>query len=94
MHSIHLCLGEDCASCKVGGVALKAEAAGLGGEGEDRGGGDGLLQGVKRLLLRRTPDPSLGLASECIEGAGCIGEVADKLLIEVHEAKEIGRAHV
>src|SRR5260221_3029772 len=34
------------------------------------------------------PDPPLGLVSECVEGAGNIGEVADKLLIEVHKAKE------
>src|SRR6266436_3663574 len=34
------------------------------------------------------PQPPLGLASECVEGAGNIGEVVDKLLIEVHKAKE------
>src|SRR5258708_34908599 len=33
-------------------------------------------------------DPLLGLVSECVEGAGNIREVMDKLLIEVHKAKE------
>src|SRR5258708_40111657 len=88
VHAICLHLGEYHSSCKVGGIAFEAEATGLGREGEDEGGGDGLLQGIEHLLLRWTPDPPLGLASECIEGAGDIGEVTDKLPIEVHKAKE------
>ncbi len=59
---------------------------GLGWEGEDRGRGDGPFQGIKSLLLRYTPDPLQGFAGECIEGAGGVREVVDKLPIEVHEA--------
>src|SRR5260221_6937982 len=86
--AICLHLGEYCSGHKVGGIAFKVEATRLGREGEDRGGGDSLLQGIECLLLRQTPDPPLGLASECIEGVGNIGEVTDKLPIEVHKAKE------
>ena len=49
--TICLCLREDCSSCEVGGIALKVEVTRLGGEGEDGGGGDGFLQGIKCVLL-------------------------------------------
>ncbi len=49
--AICLHLGKDCSSCKVGGIAFEAEVARLRWEGEDGGGGDGLLQGVKSLLF-------------------------------------------
>src|SRR5258708_20245172 len=86
--TVCLCRGEDRSSCKVGGVAFKVEATRLGGEGEDGGRGDGLLQGIEHLLLSWAPDPPLGLVGEGIEGASNIGEVTDKLPIEVHKAKE------
>src|SRR5260221_12772249 len=86
--AVCLCLREDCSHCEVGDIALKAEATRLGGEGEDRGRGGGLLQGVECLLLSQAPDPLLGLAGEGVKGAGNIGKVTDELLIEVHKAKE------
>ena len=49
--AICLHLGENCSGCKVGGVTLKVETARLGGEGEDRGRGDSILQGIKCLLF-------------------------------------------
>ena len=48
MHAICLHLGEYCSGCKVGGIAFKAEATGLGGEGEDGGGGDELVEHIWR----------------------------------------------
>src|SRR5258708_39928317 len=82
------CAWEYCSGCKVGGIAFEVEATGLGREGEDGGRGDSLLQGIECLMLGRTPDPLLGLASARVEGAGTIREVMDKLLIEVHKANE------
>ena len=49
--AICLRLGENCSGCKVGGIALEAVVARLGGEGEDRSGGDSFLQGIERLLF-------------------------------------------
>src|SRR5260221_12777313 len=86
--AVCLCLREDCSHCEVGGITLEAEATGLGGEGEDRCGGDGLLQGVECLLLSQAPDPLLGLVGEGVKGLGNIGKVMDELPIEVHKAKE------
>ena len=51
VHTICLHLGEYCSGHKVGGIAFEAEVTGLGREGEDRGGGDSLLQGIEHLLL-------------------------------------------
>ena len=51
VRAICLCLGENHSSCKVGGITLEAKVAGLGGEGEDRGRGDSLLQGIERFLF-------------------------------------------
>src|SRR5258708_13173883 len=87
VHAICLHLGKDCSSCKVGGITFKVEAARLRWEGEDGGRGDDLLQGIESLLFGWAPGPLLGFVGECIEGASDIGEVADKLLIEVHKAK-------
>ncbi len=80
VHTICLCLGEDCSGCgcEVGGITFKAEATGLRWEGEDGGRGDGLLQGIKSLLLSWAPGPLLGFAGECVEGTSDIGEVADR----------------
>jgi len=86
--TICLHLGKDCSSCKVGGITFEVEATRLRWEGEDRGRGDSLPQGVESLLLGWAPGPSLGFVGECIEGVSDIGEVTDKLLIEVHKAKE------
>src|SRR5258707_7337442 len=88
VHAICLCLGEDCSCCKVGGITFEAEATGLRWEGEDRGRGDGLLQGIEHFLLSCAPGPLLGLAGECIKEVSDVREVMDELLIEVHKTKE------
>ena len=51
MHAICLHLGEYHSGHKVGGITFKVEVTGLGREGEDRGRGDSLLQGIECLLL-------------------------------------------
>src|SRR6266436_2913479 len=85
---IFLLLQQDGSHGEVGCIALQVEEAGPRGEGECGGGGDGILQCVKGLLLSCAPQPVLQLPSEHMEGASDFGEVLDEPLVEVHESYE------
>src|SRR6266446_620589 len=84
--SIHLELGQNRTGREVGGVALKLEAACISGEGEDGGGGDGLLEALERTVLVWSPGPSLCLPGQSVKGAGLFREVLDEPVVEVDEA--------
>src|SRR5258707_4263046 len=83
-----LLLGQDGPCGEVRCVALQSEETGLRGEHKCRGGGDGVLQRIKGLLLSCAPQPVLRLPSECMKGAGDFGEVPDEPPVEVHEPYE------
>src|SRR5258708_28090869 len=85
---ILLMLQQDSPCGEVRCIALQSEETGLGGERKHRGGGDGVLQRIKGLLLSCTPRPVLQLPSECMKGAGDFGEVPDEPPVEVHEPYE------
>src|SRR6266436_972867 len=85
---ILLLLRQDSPCGEVRCVALQSEETGLRGEHKCRGGGDGVLQRIKGLLLSCTPQPVLRLPSECMKGAGDFGEVPDEPPVEVHEPYE------
>src|SRR5260221_9303192 len=83
-----LLLRQDSPCGEVRCIALQSEETGLRGERKHRGGGDGVLQHIKGLLLSCTPRPVLRLLSECMKGAGDFGEVLDEPPVEVHEPYE------
>src|SRR5258708_38715212 len=83
-----LLLRQDSPCGEVRCVALQSEETGLRGECKHRGGGDGVLQRIKGLLLSCAPRPVLRLLSECMKGAGDFGEVLDEPPVEVHESYE------
>src|SRR5258708_35261983 len=83
-----LLLRQDSPCGKVRCVALQSEETRLRGEHKRRGGGDGILQRIKGLLLSCTPQPVLQLPSECMKGVGDFGEVLDEPPVEVHEPYE------
>src|SRR5258706_2550433 len=56
-------------------ITLQSEETRLRGECKRRGGGDGILQCIKGLLLSCAPRPVLRLPSERMKGAGDFGEV-------------------
>src|SRR5258708_38785656 len=85
---IFLLLQQDGSHGKVGCIALQVEEAGPRGEGEHGGGGDGIPQCIKGLLLSCAPQPVLQLPSECMEGAINFREVLDEPLVEVHKSYE------
>src|SRR5258707_6906128 len=85
---ILLLLRQDSPCGEVRCVALQSEETGLRGERKHRGGGDGVLQHIKGLLLSCTPRPVLRLLSECMKGAGDFGEVPDEPPVEVHKPYE------
>src|SRR5260370_39789222 len=83
-----LLLRQDSPCGEVRCVALQSEETGLRGEHKRRGGGDGVLQHIKGLLLSCTPRPVLRLPSEHVKGAGDFGEVPDEPPVEVHKPYE------
>src|SRR5260370_3065752 len=83
-----LLLRQDSACGKVRCMTLQSEESGLRGEHKRRGGGDGVLQCIKGLLLSCAPRPVLQLPSECVKGAGDFREVLDEPPVEVHEPYE------
>src|SRR5260221_9591471 len=83
-----LLLRQDSPCGKVRCVTLQSEETGLGGECKHRGGGDGILQHIKGLLLSCAPRPVLRLPSEHVKGARDFGEVPDEPPVEVHEPYE------
>src|SRR5258707_13915602 len=83
-----LLLRQDSPCGEVRCVALQSEETRLGGEHKRGGGGDGILQCIKGLLLSCTPQPVLQLPSECMEGASDFREVPDEPSVEVHESYE------
>src|SRR5258708_14131730 len=85
---ILLLLRQDSPCDKVRCITLQSEETRLGGERKHRGGGDGILQCIKGLLLSCAPRPVLQLPSECMKGAGNFGEVPDDPPVEVHEPYE------
>src|SRR5258707_5074798 len=85
---ILLLLRQDSPCGKVRCIALQSEETRLGGECKHRGGGDGVLQCTKGLLLSCTPQPVLRLPSEHMKGAGDFGEVPDEPPVEVHKPYE------
>src|SRR6266446_2229480 len=85
---ILLLLRQDSPCGEVRCVTLQSEETGLRGEHKHRGGGDGVLQRIKGLLLSCAPQPVLRLPSECVKGAGDFREVPDEPPVEVHEPYE------
>src|SRR5258705_6085297 len=85
---ILLLLRQDSPCGEVRCVALQLEETRLRGEHKHRGGGDGILQRIKGLLLSCAPRPVLRLPSECMKGAGDFGEVLDEPPVEVHKPYE------
>src|SRR5258708_14283541 len=85
---ILLLLQQDSPCGEVRCIALQSEETGLRGERKHRGGGDGVLQRIKGLLLSCAPRPVLQLPSECVKGAGDFREVLDEPPVEVHEPYE------
>src|SRR6266436_7243239 len=83
-----LLLRQDSPCGEVRCVALQLEETGLRGECKRRGGGDGVLQCIKGLLLSCAPRPVLRLPSECMKGVGDFGEVPDEPPVEVHKPYE------
>src|SRR5260221_951830 len=83
-----LLLRQDGPCGEVRCVALQSEETGLRGECKRRGGGDGILQHIKGLLLSCAPRPVLRLPSEHVKGAGDFGEVPDEPPVEIHEPYE------
>src|SRR5258706_11152072 len=80
-----LLLQQDSPCGEVRCIALQSEETRLGGECKRRGGGDGVLQRIKGLLLSCAPRPVLRLPSEHMKGAGNFGEVPDEHPVEVHK---------
>src|SRR5258707_11114122 len=72
-----LLLQQDSPCGKVRCITLQLEETGLGGECKCRGGGDGILQCIKGLLLNCAPQPVLRLPSEHMKGVGNFGEVRE-----------------
>jgi hypothetical protein len=64
----------------------KFEAACVSGEGEDRGGGDSLLEGLECAVLVWSPGPYFRLSGQSVEGASLLREVLDEPVVEVYEA--------
>src|SRR5258708_46781 len=83
-----LLLRQDSPCGEVRCITLQLEETGLRGERKRRGGGDGILQRIKGLLLSCTPRPVLQLPSERVKGVGSFGEVPDEPPVEVHEPYE------
>src|SRR5258708_1790981 len=83
-----LLLRQDSPCGEVRCVALQLEETRRGGERKHRGGGDGVLQRIKGLLLSCAPQPVFQLPSEHVKGAGGFREVLDEPPIEVHEPYE------
>ena len=57
-------------------------------DGEDWGGGEELFEGIKCMLLKRTPSPGLVFLGEGSKGGDNVGVIRDELLIEIGKAKE------
>src|SRR5258708_35379383 len=78
-----LLLRQDSPCGEVRCVALQSEETRLRGEHKCRGGGDGILQRTKGLLVSCAPPPVLQLPSEPIKGVRAFVAVPDDPTVEV-----------
>ena len=81
-------LHEDCSGSEEGGVSHEKEGFGNIRDGEDRGSGEELSEGVECALLKRTPSPWLVFLGKGSEGGNDVQIVRDEFLIEIGKAKE------
>ena len=86
--AIDVLLHENSSRSKERHVSHEEKGFGYIGDGEDRSGGEELLEGVECALLKRTPGPGLVLFGEGSEGSDNVRVVGDEFLIEVGETKE------
>ena len=66
--AISVLLHEDCSSSEERGISHEEEGFGNVRDGEDRGSGKELSEGVERALLKRTPSPWLVFLGKGSEG--------------------------
>ena len=66
--TISVLLHEDHSGSKERGVSHEEEGFGNVRDGEDRGSGEELSEGVERMLLKRTPSPWLVFLGKGSEG--------------------------
>ena len=86
--AVGILLHEDCSSSKERGVSHKEEGFGNVRDGEDRGSGEELSEGVEHMLLKRTPSPWLVFLGKGSEGGNNVRIVRDEFPIEIGKAKE------
>ena len=86
--AVGVLLHEDCPGSEERGISHEEEGFGNVRDGEDRGSGEELLEGVKCALLKRTPSPWLVLLGKGSEGGNDVRIVRDEFPVEVGKAKE------
>ena len=86
--AVSVFLHEDRSGSEKRGVSHEEEGFGNVRDGEDRGSGKELSEGVERALLKRTPSPWLVFLGKGGEGGNDVRIVRDEFPIEIGKAKE------
>ena len=86
--TIGVFLHKNCASSKERYISHEGEGFRDIRDGEDWGRGEESSEGIKCVLLKRTPSPGLVFLGEGGKRGDNVGVIGDELLIEIGKAEE------